>query len=143
MSTSNKKKKVIKKKVVKKVIKKKVKKPASSPNYQNKAHTNGHVRMKSIPKAAATQSRQHRPSIEDAITQFTTVINEQTSMIDKLKKENQKLKKQIEELKTKPPETKIVYIRKGVKPIGGPPKRSLPSITSKRMYSAHIMSLHI
>merc|ERR1712048_962541 len=110
------------KKVVKKVVKKKVKKAVASPNFSDKSHTNDHIKRTSAPKAV-TRNLQRRPSIEDAISQFTTVITEQTSIIEKLKKENQKLKNQIETLKNKPPETKIVYVRKA--PSTGPPSRSL------------------
>lgn len=160
-TTYPKKKKVIKKKVVKKVVKKKKRTtPQGSPTRngvmtskpfnttpKKKAYTNGHAKVNPIPGMRNVgQNRTHRPSIEDAITRFTSLIQEQTEIIDKLKQENQKLKKEIEELKTRPPETKVVYIRKSLgnndgnisprdrgtsrSPRSGPPKRALPGMNN-------------
>ena len=170
MSTQPKKKKVIKKKVVKKVVKKK-KVPSSKTNGKptinangkfnrsamnrsppkSSFQNNGHSKVSAIPGMRKMPHRTHRPSIEDAIGKFTTMIQEQTEIIEKLKAENQKLKKEIEELKKRPPEK--IYIRKsahsnensldsngsisprdrgmsrrGIKPKGGPPSRALPGM---------------
>lgn len=162
MSTHPKKKKVIKKKVVKKVVKKK-KVPSSNAksttNGLNRSppkssfQNNGHSKVKPIAGMRKMPHRTHRPSIEDAIGKFTTMIQEQTEIIEKLKAENQKLKKEIEVLKNRPPEK--IYIRKSVhtndnsidsngsisprdrgmsrrniKPKGGPPTRALPGMKS-------------
>ena len=69
MSSTPKKRKVIKKKVIKKVVKKK-KSPAANGHRVFTGHNTRSPTSKTV-------NRTHRPSIEDAITRFTTLISEQ------------------------------------------------------------------